>query len=740
MAGWDAGPEAPKGWTIKGGELSGYKGCTPLTSAWTFGDFELEVGFKGKSLADLSIQLIDAATGKSVYQTLFRATSDESMKIRREGKNIIDGETKVDKRSRTAIPIDGEVKGDKRSRLEIPLLKSDQRVALRISVVDGTGTITRLRLKEPDGESIFNPIDITLTGWHAPVHPEAWTVEDGKIVCLNKQGEYLQTEKQYGNFTLSLEYNIAQGGNSGIGIRTPPGGWPSGDGMEMQVEDRPRDEPLNGQSPMAIYSNVEPFARADVSKQWNRVVVKAEGYMISAWMNGELVQNVNTYWQPELKLRHLKGWIGLQDHNDHVEYRNIRVLEAPDGLGLDEWYAPHKPFGSQLIAERLMNPDVLASGDGLTLRTHQAEIFSEHMQETIAVLTGPGAVLNIARSNEKGRVRMYFDDEVKPSVDCDAADLLDHLPGWSRDADPMLVYVPYAKSLKITLSGAKADYRVDYVTFDEDVQIEPFAGPSHTALRGLQTAVAYRLHQMNHGMIRKEDLSQKTTSKPTTIEPGKTVTLVKLDGAGVVEWFKLKCSSKLLTNDDLWIEVTVDGETSPAIAAPVRYFFPGMGTGKGYRNFVVTSKLGYTNRLAMPYAKNFSIALQNRSKRAIKDLELSTSYRSLTEPSKVKPSPLRGRFFAGDSVSQATPIMRSGERLVGCVVSPTEGADGTLWQWLELPQKPAEIRQALNGRSNGLAWRWWLLGSPKASDVKEPNLPVGSVNGVLMLYYNASAQ
>jgi hypothetical protein len=127
--------------------------------------------------------------------------------------------------------------------------------------------------------------------------------------------------------------------------------------------------------------------------------------------------------------------------------------------------------------------------------------------------------------------------------------------------------------------------------------------------------------------------------------------------------------------------------------------------------------------------------VHNRGKRAIKDIELSASYHPITRDAKELPAQLRGRFFAGDSVSQATPIMRSGERLVGCVVSPTEGADGTLWQWLELPQKPAEIRQALNGRSNGLAWRWWLLGSPRTEDVKEPNLPVGSVNGALVLYY-----
>ena len=61
--------------------------------------------------------------------------------------------------------------------------------------------------------------------------------------------------------------------------------------------------------------------------------------MISAWVNGELVQQANTAWLPEVKHRHLKGWIGVQDHGGKVRFREIYLHEAPDGLGLDAWYA-----------------------------------------------------------------------------------------------------------------------------------------------------------------------------------------------------------------------------------------------------------------------------------------------------------------------------------------------------------------------------------------------------------------
>ena len=148
------------------------------------------------------------------------------------------------------------------------------------------------------------------------------------IECLHKDGNYLRTEKSYGNFTLSFEYLASRGCNSGIGIRTARDGWPSGDGFELQILDAPG---LHKDSTMAIYRNLEPLARADRPQEWNSVVIKADGPMISAWVNGQLVQQADTARHPELKHRHPEGWIGLQDHGGKIEFRNLRVLSAPDG-------------------------------------------------------------------------------------------------------------------------------------------------------------------------------------------------------------------------------------------------------------------------------------------------------------------------------------------------------------------------------------------------------------------------
>ena len=237
-----------------------------------------------------------------------------------------------------------------------------RRFGLGLAVTGGRASLQDLRVREPRGALMFNGKD--LAGWWCARNIQAWGARDGKIVWLHSGGDYLRSEREYGNFTFSCQYNAAKGTNSGVGIRTPRLGWPSGDGMEMQIWDVPLTRPIDKHQAMAIYGNVPPLARADRSQQWNDVVVKADGYMISAWVNGVLVQHYNTFRHPELKWRHLKGWIGFQDHNGKIEFRDICVLPAPDGLGLAAWYGPQPLTPQAQMVDRLMNTQRLAMADG----------------------------------------------------------------------------------------------------------------------------------------------------------------------------------------------------------------------------------------------------------------------------------------------------------------------------------------------------------------------------------------
>ncbi len=361
LAGWDHGDRPIRGWTIRGGRLCGNAGATPLLSGYTVGDFQLRFAWSVADRAAWRILLPKVPSGKGFELTLRegpecgRLLDGDTPRVSGKPLPRNDGKRHAAEIRRQGAKFSLAVDGRLLYEVSIEL---NRRFGLGLAVDGGEAWLSDMSLQEPPGGPIFNGKD--LTGWWTPGDFGAWGAENGNLVLRKGGGNYIRTKKEFANFTLSLEYKMQKGGNSGVGIRTPPHGWPSGDGMELQLWDIPFNTPLDKHAAMAIYGNVPPLARADRSGQWNRVVIKADGRMISAWMNGELVQQCNTAFHPELKHRHLNGWIGIQEHGATLEVRNLRVLEAPDGLGLAAWQKPRPPDGDAAVLDRLMNPERLS--------------------------------------------------------------------------------------------------------------------------------------------------------------------------------------------------------------------------------------------------------------------------------------------------------------------------------------------------------------------------------------------
>ncbi|MGH7139045.1 MAG: DUF2961 domain-containing protein, partial [Pirellulales bacterium] len=510
--------------------------------------------------------------------------------------------------------------------------------------------------------------------------------------------------------------------------------------------------------------NLEPLARADRSQDWNHVVVKAEGYMISAWINGVLVQHANTAELPELRRRNLKGWIGLQDHGARTEFRDLSVLEAPDGLGPRAWQTPRATSGSQIVLERLMNPERLAIDDGLGSGAVEASVEGKDSQ-TLADLTGPGAVVVVSRTNQSGRLAFYFDGEDAPRLECPADKLHEHLPHVGQDTQPLLTYLPYRKSLKVTIDGAKAaDYRLDYVTFPESVRVEEFVKGESCVARGLLPALSYRNEQLGWGTHREADPLPRAGLQNQKIDEQNQTTLVDLKGPGIVEWTKLVAAPSLVNDDDLWLEVTLDEEAVPAISAPARYFFPGLAGGN-YPNYVVTHRNGWTNMLAMPFAKRLTMALANHGRRPVQPVGLTVSYQPLDDAN----DPRLGRYLRGvflsetDASSDRSWVKQSGGgRFVGLVTQYGKAAAGvdsltldgqprTGWHspdgrtffgmtlsWRKTGREPkaANERHSLSGRQAGFQWRFFLLAPPEfrqSFDLRASDGP--SLGDRLALFY-----
>jgi hypothetical protein len=186
---------------------------------------------------------------------------------------------------------------------------------------------------------LFNGKD--LRGWKRyDVKNDVWSVADKMIVCSGKPGGgWLGTDRDYANFELRLEYRLKPGGNSGVYIRAPQKGWISRVGMEIQILDdyHPRYANLAAyQYTGSIYHVVAPSRR--VSKkagQWNTLAIRAEGRKVVVVLNGTKIvdADLDHYRKdPQVAKEHpglarTKGRIGLQSHNDRVEFRNLRIKE-----------------------------------------------------------------------------------------------------------------------------------------------------------------------------------------------------------------------------------------------------------------------------------------------------------------------------------------------------------------------------------------------------------------------------
>lgn len=192
--------------------------------------------------------------------------------------------------------------------------------------------------------------------------PEFWKVEDGTMVFnppapemrKNADGKgnktfNIVTKKDFTSFVLSLEWKIAEGGNSGIfwGVsEAEKYKEPYQTGLEVQVLDNTKHpDAKNGTTHQAgaLYDLVEPSE--DVTKpagEWNTCVITINHKTNkgSSVLNGVEVATFPVGGEELAKMlkdSKFNGWdgfgafktgkIGLQDHGDVVAYRNIKVKE-----------------------------------------------------------------------------------------------------------------------------------------------------------------------------------------------------------------------------------------------------------------------------------------------------------------------------------------------------------------------------------------------------------------------------
>lgn len=198
----------------------------------------------------------------------------------------------------------------------------------------------------------------SLKGWrgfHRQSPPAVWTVENGMIT--RRPGKFeradrgdLITEDQFENFEFVFEWRLSKGGNSGVKYlvseELPKTGY-SAISFEYQVlDDENHPDAKMGiagnRTAAALYDLIAPGSNKKLRQvgEFNESRIIKRGKRIEHWLNGARVLEFEQ-GSPALAERiaaskfkdtpgfgtYSRGHILIQDHDDQVWYRNLKIRE-----------------------------------------------------------------------------------------------------------------------------------------------------------------------------------------------------------------------------------------------------------------------------------------------------------------------------------------------------------------------------------------------------------------------------
>lgn len=177
-----------------------------------------------------------------------------------------------------------------------------------------------------------------------PTVNEKWKIEDASITLTAGGGGDLISKKSYKNFELTLDWKIAEVGNSGILILADEKGkYIYSHAPEIQILDNERhpDNKLDTHLSGSLYDMIaSPVASHKKAGEWNTTKIRLEHSALTVWQNDVQTAKVtigSDEWNSLVANSKFASWpgfakaaeghIGLQDHGDKVWFKNIKIKE-----------------------------------------------------------------------------------------------------------------------------------------------------------------------------------------------------------------------------------------------------------------------------------------------------------------------------------------------------------------------------------------------------------------------------
>ncbi len=187
-------------------------------------------------------------------------------------------------------------------------------------------------------------------GWHAYNKKGAlddWKAENGILTLVSTKKDIdIVTDKEYENFHLKIDWNISEGGNSGVIFNvneSPKYDRDFKTGPEMQVLDNERhaDAKIPKHRAGDLYDLIACSTETvKPAGQWNTAEIIKNKDSLEFRLNGTTVVQTKMWddnWKKMVAASKFKEWkdfgtfkkgvIALQDHGDKVMYRNIKLRE-----------------------------------------------------------------------------------------------------------------------------------------------------------------------------------------------------------------------------------------------------------------------------------------------------------------------------------------------------------------------------------------------------------------------------